>query len=290
MTKEITAETALTMYYDEHCLNRVVQAQSSYKHVIEHLKKHFGPLSTNIISPNDVYDYCKKRKNAEIGKCAGDGTLDRELRILITAIKYAAKRLKIPTDEAVPDIRFSFPSPPQAKETWLTIQEMNKMLELAKNGKDNYTRIYRFCMLGFYTGQRKKAILELKTSQVDLQSGIIDFNPPGRAQTKKNRPKVPIADELLPIIKQAIEQKQEYICIHPGDIRKSFETVVKKCKFDKHVTPHVLRHTYASQALQAGVTIWEVAGVMGDDPKMVLERYGHHDPNFLRSAVNFRRK
>lgn len=290
MTKEITAELALSMYYDEHCVNSVVAAKSSYKHVIEHLKKYFGGLCTNIISPADVYEYCNKRRNGEIGKQAADGTLNRELNILITAIKYAAKRLKIPADEVVPDIRFAFPKPPQAKDTWLTLGEMEKMLQLAKGNSEKYPRIYRFCMLGFYTGQRKKAILELRTDQVDMDSRVIIFNPPGRAQTKKNRPKVPIADELLPMIEYAIKNGDEYICIHPGDIRKSFETLINKCKFKKHVTPHVLRHTYATQALQAGVSIWDVAGVMGDDPKMVLERYGHHDPDFLRSAVNFRRK
>ncbi|MES3016197.1 MAG: site-specific integrase [Bacteroidota bacterium] len=287
---EIITESALTLYYNEHCLNSVVAAKESYRHVIEHLKKHFGNLATNIISPADVYEYCRKRREGIIGQRAGDGTLNRELNILITAIKYAVKRFKLDPDKDVPDIRFAFPKPPQGKDTWLTVEEMDRMLFYAKDDADLPTRLYRFCMIGFYCGQRKEAILSLKTSQIDLKSGIIDFNPPGRAQTKKHRPIVPIADELMPLAKQVIKLGDEYFCINNKSIRTSFRNLVDKCKFDKHITPHVLRHTYATQALQAGVDVWSVAGVMGDDPKTVLERYGHHDPNYLRGAVNFRRR
>ena len=288
---EIITEEALTLYYEEHCLNRVKAAASSYAHVIEHLKKHFGNMATNIIAPPDVYEYCRKRREGVIGKIAGDGTLDRELRILITAIKYAAKRMKVAPEQAVPDIRFCFPKPPPGKDIWLTINEMDRMLKLAHGDKDDYSRIYIFLMFGFNCGARKDAILKLKVSQIDLELGLINFNPPGQVQTKKNKPIVPISDDLMPLAKWLVEESGwEYVCKYPGSVRTSFQNLVKKCKFNKHVTPHVMRHTYSSQALQKGVSIWDVAGVTGDNPEMIRERYGHHDPQFLRNAVNFRRK
>lgn len=287
MTDLLTA-IALDIYWHDHCELQVIAARSSYKHVIEHLKKHFGHLATNVISTVDVREYCNKRRAGKIGKQASDGTLHRELTMLLTAIRFAAKKLRLKNDDIVPDIISAFPRRPTGKKIWLTLEEMDHMLNLSRS---NDSRVYRFCMIGFYCGQRKEAILELQPKkQINLKTGLIDFNPPGRVQTKKQRPIVPIADDLMPLAEEIVQRDDDYWCIHPGSIRSNFEALVEKCKFDKHVTPHVLRHTYATQALQNGISIWDVAGVLGDDPKTVQEHYGHHCPGYLKDAVNFRRK
>lgn len=289
--KELLTSEALKLYYNEHCLNAVKNAEQNYKHIIDHLDSHFGNLATNIIAPPDVYSYCDKRRSGEIGKRAGDGTLDRELRMLISAIRYAAMRYKVSYDDAVPNITFCFPKPPPAKDVWLTLDEMYHMIDLAKGDKEKkYPRVYIFVMFGFFCGARKDAILKLRVEQIDLHSRIINFNPPGQAQTNKNKPIVPIADELLPLCEWLVnESGYEWVCESPASIRTSFTNLVKRCGFNKNVTPHSMRHTYCTQALQNGVSIWDVAGVTGDDPEMIKERYGHHDPKFLRSAVNFRK-
>jgi hypothetical protein len=50
---------------------------------------------------------------------------------------------------------------------------------------------------------RKDAILSLRWPQVDLHAGVIDFNLPGRAPTKKQRGRAPIPDQLLPHLVRA---------------------------------------------------------------------------------------
>lgn len=286
---DIITESALDTYYEEHCLQAINKARSGYFHIINHLKKHFGTLATNAITKTDVYLYCQKRREGIIGKAASDGTLNRELTVLLTAIRFTAVKLGVPLKDAVPEIISVFPRPAKGKKPWLTLPEMDKMLEVTKNEFGDMSRIHRFCMMGFYTGQRKEAILQLQCSQVYLPGALIDFNPPGRAQTRKRRPIVPIADELLPLVEKVVKSGAEYYC-GTGSIRSTFELVVKKCAFEKRVTPHIMRHTYATQALQNGVSIWDVAGVLGDDPKTVQEYYGHHCPGHLRNAVNFRSK
>jgi integrase len=39
--------------------------------------------------------------------------------------------------------------------------------------------------------------------------------------------------------------------------------------------PYALRHTFATEALAAGVSIWELARLMGSSAAMVDETYGH---------------
>lgn len=117
---------------------------------------------------------------------------------------------------------------------------------------------------------------------------LINFNPPGRAQNKKRRPIVPMSNELYPFLRYAIEHvKGEYVLGHGGSVRKAFESAVARAGL-ADVTPHTLRHALATWMAQAGVPLWEIAGVLGDTLATVERNYAHHAPDYARAAVNFR--
>ena len=52
------------------------------------------------------------------------------------------------------------------------------------------------------------------------------------------------------------------------------------------VSPHTLRHSAASHMVMAGVPIGEVARMLGDTIMTVERVYGHHSPDYLRSAAD----
>ena len=52
-----------------------------------------------------------------------------------------------------------------------------------------------------------------------------------------------------------------------------------------HVTPHVLRHTAATWAMQNGGDLWQIAGFLGMTVEMLERVYGHHHPDFQRGAA-----
>ena len=88
--------------------------------------------------------------------------------------------------------------------------------------------------MGLYTGQRKEAILSLRWSQVELNSGVINFNTPGRQQTNKRRPHVPIAERLLPHLRRARERGVDlgFVIHRDGerilDVKKSFAAACRR--------------------------------------------------------------
>jgi hypothetical protein len=61
---------------------------------------------------------------------------------------------------------------------------------------------------------------------------------------------------------------------------------VKAAGIQNHVTPHVLRHTAATWAMQNGADLWETAGFLGMTVEMLEDRYGHHHPDFQREAAD----
>jgi hypothetical protein len=50
-------------------------------------------------------------------------------------------------------------------------------------------------------------------------------------------------------------------------------------------TPHTLRHTAATWLMQRGVPIWQAAGYLGMSAQILEQTYGHHHPDYMRSAA-----
>jgi len=68
------------------------------------------------------------------------------------------------------------------------------------------------------------------------------------------------------------------------DIKRGFASACRRAGLND-VTPHVLRHTCATWLMQRGVPIWEAAGYLQMTPETLQRVYGHHHPDFLRSAA-----
>ena len=72
-------------------------------------------------------------------------------------------------------------------------------------------------------------------------------------------------------------------------VRKGFAAAVAAAGLptsgrDK-ITPHVLRHTAATWAMQNGANLWQAADFLGMTVEMLQYRYGHHHPDFQRDAA-----
>ena len=68
-------------------------------------------------------------------------------------------------------------------------------------------------------------------------------------------------------------------------VRKGFAAAVRAAGLDSTVTPHVLRHTAATWAMQNGADLWQAAGFLGMTVELLQGRYGHHHPDFQRDAA-----
>ena len=146
-------------------------------------------------------------------------------------------------------------------------------------------------MVAFGTAARPGAILQLKTDQIDLAHRLIDFNPVGRAQTKKRRPVLPICDALLPWLRNLEpgfvirwKRDQEEPIKH---IQTAFDAARTRAKFSPAITPYSIRHTVAVELRKRGVPMAEVAGFLGHKMERfaTTEIYARYAPDFRGAAV-----
>ena len=54
----------------------------------------------------------------------------------------------------------------------------------------------------------------------------------------------------------------------------------------KPITPHILKHTSITWAMQRGATIWDAAGYFSTSAETIERVYGHHSPRHQETAVN----
>lgn len=294
----VKAGQILDDYLREHVEEGKVTDKQRQRDLARNLRQFFGDMYVKDIMPKDVTLYCKKRGDGTVGgkPAKSNGTLRRELNGLVAAINYAVRTKRLLGTDA-PYI--PLPQAPGAKDLWLTEEEELQFLDAAEEENKGYPlqdRGYLFAHVALGTASRRHAIETLTWTQVDFAVRRIDFTPKGRQQTAKRRVPVAISERLLPVLQKAYELRtSEYVLHAPTAITARFDAICQRAfkatgnrKFLK-VTPHTLRHTWATLAARSGkVTMFDIAGVLGDSLATVQKNYLHHCPEHLRAAVNFR--
>ena len=148
------------------------------------------------------------------------------------------------------------PEAPEPRDVWLTRNQAARLLRAALCNPKVRLYLPLFILIALYTGRRTQAILALRWHQVNLDTGIINFEQ-GR-RTNKRKGAIPIPPRLLPHLIRARKRGTDlgYV-LHIngeriGDIRKGFEAAcTRACLGD--VTPHTLKHTAITWAMQSGI-------------------------------------
>lgn len=147
-----------------------------------------------------------------------------------------------------------------------------------------------------YTGCRISEILHLKWDHIDMEQRILEIRTKdskrrGRALTK------PISDHLLTVLKKrrsaGISLMSPYVFPkpdNPQEPRRSIKTAwANACKRAGLVgiTPHILRHTFASWLIMSGEDIKTVSRLVGHtNIQITSDYYSHFSSDYLREKIN----
>lgn len=252
--------------------NKPGAERMSWSH--KQLRRLLGALDPRHLGEPDFNAYAKKRLDEGVG----DATIRTELSALRAALRWRLGAAAAP--------KVDMPEKPDARDRWLTEDECARLLGAAER-----PHIAMFIQLGLHTAARSHAMLDLTWDRVDLDQRRIDYRIPGATRSRKRRVPVPINDDLLPVLLAAKERATTPFVIEWAggqvkSVKHGLANTARRAGL-ADVTPHVLRHTAATRMLQRGVDIWQVAGMLGhSDTRQVQETYGHHHPDYLKSAAD----
>jgi integrase len=222
----------------------------------------------------------------------GDQTARRELEVLSAAISYAHKEGKL-----LYPVPVKLPAKAAARDRWLTRSEAARLVWAAWRAPQGKSRhVARFVLLALYTGTRLDACLKLRwmpstgAGWVDLDKAIIYRKGSTEKQSSKRRTPVPISDRLIAHLRRWRRLSTTHVIEYAGrptlSVKRSFRSARESAGLDAKVVPHVLRHTFATWAVQSGQPTGMVAAALGTTERIVSEVYGHHAPDRLRGVVN----
>jgi integrase len=258
----------------------------------------FRPDTIASMTPTRVRAYWKWRRGHSlrvvdkdsgtvevVARPIADGTIIRELSgTLRPAIQHAIKQRRLVAGV----YHVPVPQAPPGRVYWITRSEAARLLRETRRDKRARLHLPLYAMIALYTGQRRGAILDLCWPQVDVVHGRIDFNPPGRLRTKKQRPIIPIPRPLLAALRRAHKRStSKFVIAYRGeqvlDVKTGFNSASERAGIPD-CTSHTLRHTAGTWMAQRAVPLREIAGYLGHSEQHTTELYAHHHPDFMQNA------
>lgn len=218
----------------------------------------------------------------------GDGTIRRELGALQAAINYCHREGYLLTTAKV-----TLPTKPPARDRWLARDEAAALIWAAyRNPKSKH--LARFILLALYTGTRKEAVLglgftpSLSGGWIDVERGVMHRRGAGERETKKRRKPVRLTRRLLAHCRRwhanganwAVEVDGQRV----GSIKTAFATAREVANLSD-ITPHTLKHTAITWAIQKGLTVEDAADYFDTSGETIRKVYYHHSPNYQDRAI-----
>jgi site-specific recombinase XerD len=140
-----------------------------------------------------------------------------------------------------------------------------------------------------WLGLRRAELLGLRVGDFRLDEDKVLIRGKGRAERI-----MPVPGVIKPLV-QALSMNRgpaDYLLRgldggkwSPNSFGKVFHRHVKRCGFEKHVTPHVLRHTFATHLVRKGTPLATVRDLMGHVKIDTTAIYAHHSPQHLEDAM-----
>jgi len=182
--------------------------------------------------------------------------------------------------------KFQKPNP-----AYITYSELQQILRYVPG---NLVELYEFA---FFTGLRLSEIIFLKWNSVNLNSRLIQIGSKEFITKGKKIRTIPVCERVYEILlnqfPKILNNKRNFV-FHKSNafpftasyISKKFKNAVRKSELDERIHFHSLRHSFASNLIKEGVSIYEISKLLGHSSISVTEIYSHLDIGTLKEAVN----
>jgi len=238
---------------------------SSARRYVEKVRQFLDFTRKNTFTRDDVVRflaYCKKTKRTNT----------------VCLIYYALQRFfkYVKREDLLQDIKP--PKRPQTAPKYLTVEEVKKLVDHTARPRDR-----ALILMLFATGLRVSEIVSLKIGDVDFKRGVVRVH----RHKSELESEIPIADFALLALREAINtyfrqdndaplfQNKYGEVLSVRSVQRILQNAAKRAGIKKKVSPHVLRHTYATFLLSKGFNLAEIQELLGHANIKTTRIYSH---------------
>ena len=242
---------------DKKLSNNTLQ---SYKRDLKQFKEYLdkNDKTYNKLIENDMKDYINFLQ--EIGKKAS--TISRCIASIRSFYQYELKNKKIKVD---PTDNIQSPKIEKRVPSVLSSKEVALLLEQPKDVDLKGIRDKAMLEFAYATGMRVTEIISLNMEDVNLEEGYVVCK---NGNKQRN---IPLGTMSLKALKEYVENARDILIKNENEkalfvningkrlTRQGFWKIIKYYKEQAHITkditPHVLRHSFATHLLQNGADL-----------------------------------
>ena len=240
----------------------------SYKRDLKQFKRYIEACEVNYnhVKEDDIKDYIRELQ--EDGK--KPSSISRCIASIRSFYQFILKRKKIKAD---PTANIQSPKIETRVPSVLTSKEVELLLNQPKDVDLKGIRDKAMLEFAYATGMRVTEIISLNIEDVNLEEGYVMC----KADNKQRN--ITLGTMSLNALKEYVEQARDvlikeedekalFVNINGGRLtRQGFWKIIKYYKEQAHITkeitPHVLRHSFATHLLQNGADLKAIQTMLG---------------------------
>ena len=243
----------------------------SYISLFEVFINHHKTKELNLINENDIRLYLQS--------LVQQNKSDSYINQMINSIKfYYEIVLEMPNRF----YKLERPIKKQPLPKVISLEEVKALINVTNNLKHK-------CIISllYSAGLRRSEILNLKLEDIDSKRMVITI-----IDSKRNKDRLTILSlSVLEKLRCYVKEYKPKVYLFEGKKGKQYsaESVVKivrnaaiKAKINKRVTPHMLRHSFATHLLENGTSLRYIQSLLGHNSSKTTEIYTQVATNHLK--------
>ena len=224
-------------------------------------------------------------------------SVSRKLACLKTFFKFMIRERRLKTNPAE---LISSPRLPKKLPSYLVESEASAIVELPQGNSFKALRDRAILELLYASGLRVSELVGLNDDQVDMTQQMVRVLGKG----KKER--------IVPFGSYALKALQEYLTLRdslkppqtnshgrtpvfvslrgirlsPRDIQRLVKSLRRGLKTSRRITPHTLRHSFATHLLERGADLRSIQELLGHENLSTTQKYTHISVQHLKKEYD----
>ena len=215
-------------------------------------------------------------------------TMSRRLSALKAFFDFLVREKQIPANPAdgIPFPKLGRPIP-----RVLTVDDVFRLLDSIKTDTWLEKRNHAMFETFYSTGMRVSEIHGLNMGHIDFHSQVIKVSGKGgkqrivpvgrRALAAVRRYRDSVSKDLVPVF-----VNKDFGRLTPRSIRRILDQIVTRCGLHVPVSPHVLRHCFATHMLDSGADLRGIQEILGHASLSTTQVYTHVSMDHLMQVYD----
>jgi integrase/recombinase XerC len=263
--------------YSEHTVRAYMTDLTQF---MNFLKKNRLPADTKNIDITKIEEIDIREFIGRLYNKNSKASISRKLTSIRNFLEFLIRQGKIASNSAklVP-----IPKGERRTPAFLTVDEVFVLVEKPDDNEVLGVRDRAILELLYSSGLRVSELNGIKTGDTDLTSSFVKVLGKGGVERI-----VPIGSKAINAIKYFLEKRNEltpkvdYLFINSRGGRLSVRSIARIVKkyanlsgIPKNISPHVLRHTFATHLLGSGADLRAIQEMLGHKSLSTTQRYTH---------------